>query len=229
MLSSAEERAEARAEARAVADRGRFGRTERQQSQLQGHHRVCSEPRLVPPAHRGQRSSLRLRPQGRSVCLTLKTSRVSLSNREEIRAFHVRPDRAFSERRGPASASHLRLPVHHPQQQRRANGGQFLRSPASLLSWFLLRDVSSPNTLQAEDAAPPRPPLPRFYDYVDTPPAVPPLPKEASVIRHTSVRGLKRQSDERRRDRESGQYVANGDAKVRWPPVTRRDVASNGV
>lgn len=62
--------------------------------------------------------------------------------------------------------------------------------------------------------APPRPPLPRFYDYGDLPPEVPPLPKEASVIRHTSVRGLKRQSDERRRDRESGQYVANGDAKV---------------
>lgn len=43
---------------------------------------------------------------------------------------------------------------------------------------------------------------------------VPPLPKEASVIRHTSVRGLKRQSDERKRDRESGQYVVNGDCKV---------------
>ncbi|KAM6926761.1 pleckstrin homology domain-containing family A member 7-like isoform 2-T2 [Lycodopsis pacificus] len=66
----------------------------------------------------------------------------------------------------------------------------------------------------AEDAAPPRPPLPRLYDYEDTPPAVPPLPKEASVIRHTSVRGLKRQSDERKRDRESGQYVANGDCKA---------------
>ncbi|XP_029009353.1 pleckstrin homology domain-containing family A member 7-like isoform X3 [Betta splendens] len=65
----------------------------------------------------------------------------------------------------------------------------------------------------AEDGAPPRPPLPRLYDYEDTPPAVPPLPKEASVIRHTSVRGLKRQSDERKRDRESGQYV-NGDYKA---------------
>lgn len=71
-----------------------------------------------------------------------------------------------------------------------------------------------PNAPQSEDVAPPRPPLPRFYDYGDVPPEVPPLPKEASVIRHTSVRGLKRQSDERRRDRESGQYVANGDAKV---------------
>ncbi|XP_030587068.1 pleckstrin homology domain-containing family A member 7-like isoform X2 [Archocentrus centrarchus] len=66
----------------------------------------------------------------------------------------------------------------------------------------------------AEESAPPRPPLPRLYDYEDTPPVVPPLPKEASVIRHTSVRGLKRQSDERKRDRESGQYVVNGDCKA---------------
>ncbi|XP_076588688.1 pleckstrin homology domain-containing family A member 7-like isoform X10 [Chaetodon auriga] len=66
----------------------------------------------------------------------------------------------------------------------------------------------------AEDTAPPRPPLPRLYDYEETPPVVPPLPKEASVIRHTSVRGLKRQSDERKRDRESGQYVVNGDCKT---------------
>ncbi|XP_078139202.1 pleckstrin homology domain-containing family A member 7-like isoform X3 [Centroberyx gerrardi] len=66
----------------------------------------------------------------------------------------------------------------------------------------------------AEDSAPPRPPLPRLYDYEETPPVVPPLPKEASVIRHMSVRGLKRQSDERKRDRESGQYVVNGDCKV---------------
>ncbi|KAK1785069.1 hypothetical protein P4O66_018495 [Electrophorus voltai] len=63
-----------------------------------------------------------------------------------------------------------------------------------------------------EDSAPPRPPLPLLYDE-DTPPAVPPLPKETSVIRHMSVRGLKRQSDERKRDRESG-YV-NGDCRER--------------
>ncbi|XP_069385162.1 pleckstrin homology domain-containing family A member 7 isoform X20 [Paralichthys olivaceus] len=71
-----------------------------------------------------------------------------------------------------------------------------------------------PKWSQAEDSAPPRPPLPRLYDYEETPPVVPPLPKEASVIRHTSVRGLKRQSDERKRDRESGQYVINGDSKA---------------
>uniref|UniRef100_A0A673HRB6 Pleckstrin homology domain-containing family A member 7-like n=1 Tax=Sinocyclocheilus rhinocerous TaxID=307959 RepID=A0A673HRB6_9TELE len=62
-----------------------------------------------------------------------------------------------------------------------------------------------------EDDAPPRPPLPLLYDE-DTPPVVPPLPKETSVIRHTSVRGLKRQSDERKRDRESSNV--NGDCRV---------------
>ncbi|RXN05471.1 pleckstrin -like protein [Labeo rohita] len=63
-----------------------------------------------------------------------------------------------------------------------------------------------------DDDAPPRPPLPLLYDE-DIPPVVPPLPKETSVIRHTSVRGLKRQSDERKRDRESS-YV-NGDCRER--------------
>uniref|UniRef100_A0A8C0FLJ9 Pleckstrin homology domain containing A7 n=1 Tax=Bubo bubo TaxID=30461 RepID=A0A8C0FLJ9_BUBBB len=66
---------------------------------------------------------------------------------------------------------------------------------------------------KVEDEAPPRPPLPQLYSPDDQPPAVPPLPREATVIRHTSVRGLKRQSDERKRDRELGQYV-NGDYKV---------------
>nr|XP_033784218.1 pleckstrin homology domain-containing family A member 7 isoform X2 [Geotrypetes seraphini] len=74
--------------------------------------------------------------------------------------------------------------------------------------------LQSPTKLSPkEDEAPPRPPLPQMYSPDDQPPAVPPLPKEATVIRHTSVRGLKRQSDERKRDRELGQYV-NGDYKV---------------
>ncbi|XP_053165443.1 pleckstrin homology domain-containing family A member 7 isoform X2 [Hemicordylus capensis] len=75
--------------------------------------------------------------------------------------------------------------------------------------------VQSPVKLKPklEDEAPPRPPLPQLYSPDDHPPAVPPLPKEATVIRHTSVRGLKRQSDERKRDRELGQYV-NGDYRV---------------
>ncbi|XP_029623572.1 pleckstrin homology domain-containing family A member 7 isoform X2 [Salmo trutta] len=65
----------------------------------------------------------------------------------------------------------------------------------------------------ADEGAPPRPPLPQLYSPEDHAPAVPPLPRETSVIRHTSVRGLKRQSDERKRDREIGQYT-NGDNKV---------------
>lgn len=67
--------------------------------------------------------------------------------------------------------------------------------------------------IQPEEDAPPRPPLPHLYSPDEHPPAVPPLPKETSVIRHTSVRGLKRQSDERKRDREIGQF-SNGDHKV---------------
>ncbi|XP_076585059.1 pleckstrin homology domain-containing family A member 7 isoform X5 [Chaetodon auriga] len=68
-----------------------------------------------------------------------------------------------------------------------------------------------------EDDVPPRPPLPQLYSPDEHPPAVPPLPRETTVIRHTSVRGLKRQSDERKRDREIGQYT-NGDSKVELRP-----------
>ncbi|XP_019742460.1 pleckstrin homology domain-containing family A member 7 [Hippocampus comes] len=66
-----------------------------------------------------------------------------------------------------------------------------------------------------EEDVPPRPPLPQVYSPDEHPPAVPPLPRETTVIRHTSVRGLKRQSDERKRDREIGQ---NGDIKVELRP-----------
>ncbi|CAG5856594.1 unnamed protein product [Menidia menidia] len=69
----------------------------------------------------------------------------------------------------------------------------------------------------SEDDVPPRPPLPQLYSPDEQPPAVPPLPRETTVIRHTSVRGLKRQSDERKRDREIGQYT-NGDSKVELRP-----------
>ncbi|XP_051952992.1 pleckstrin homology domain-containing family A member 7-like isoform X2 [Xyrauchen texanus] len=95
-----------------------------------------------------------------------------------------------------------------------------MRSPIrSLTSSPLSLSLDNKATLQhpqavpkwEEDPAPPRPPLPLLYDE-DTPPVVPPLPKETSVIRHTSVRGLKRQSDERKRDRESN-YI-NGDCMV---------------
>lgn len=67
--------------------------------------------------------------------------------------------------------------------------------------------------VQGGEDVPPRPPLPQLYNPDEHPPAVPPLPRETTVIRHTSVRGLKRQSDERKRDREVGQFT-NGDSKV---------------
>uniref|UniRef100_A0AAR2LCU2 Pleckstrin homology domain containing, family A member 7b n=1 Tax=Pygocentrus nattereri TaxID=42514 RepID=A0AAR2LCU2_PYGNA len=81
--------------------------------------------------------------------------------------------------------------------------------PKWVCAWCHQTDVQL--TLGLEDTAPPRPPLPLHYSE-DIPPAIPPLPKETSIIRHTSVRGLKRQSDERKRDREYS-YV-NGDCRV---------------
>uniref|UniRef100_A0A3Q3JPR1 Pleckstrin homology domain containing, family A member 7b n=1 Tax=Monopterus albus TaxID=43700 RepID=A0A3Q3JPR1_MONAL len=101
------------------------------------------------------------------------------------------------ERKLVPSVSEPAVPSHSTEVQ---------SPPRSTLS-----HTSLPSTVPqwAEDSAPPRPPLPHLYDYEETPPVVPPLPKEASVIRHTSVRGLKRQSDERKRDRESGQYVTD--------------------
>lgn len=77
----------------------------------------------------------------------------------------------------------------------------------------VLRSWSQLFCVQTEEDVPPRPPLPQIYSPDENPPAVPPLPRETTVIRHTSVRGLKRQSDERKRDREIGQYM-NGDSKV---------------
>lgn len=75
---------------------------------------------------------------------------------------------------------------------------------------------------------PPRPPLPQLYSPEEHPPAVPPLPRETTVIRHTSVRGLKRQSDERKRDREIGQYT-NGDGKVHRVCVKFRHLSSTST
>ncbi|KAI4892805.1 hypothetical protein NFI96_017238 [Prochilodus magdalenae] len=83
-------------------------------------------------------------------------------------------------------------------------------SPVILPSENLAVQLSQSVPKWAEDPAPPRPPLPLYYSE-DIPPAVPPLPKETSIIRHTSVRGLKRQS-ERKRDRETS-YV-NGDYRT---------------
>ncbi|XP_018617628.2 pleckstrin homology domain-containing family A member 7 isoform X2 [Scleropages formosus] len=107
------------------------------------------------------------------------------------------------------SAADVRSPQHSLAPEGRSS-----RQPLQQPGW-----APQAHSLQkfvpkwAEEDAPPRPPLPQLYSPEDQPPAVPPLPKETSVIRHTSVRGLKRQSDERKRDREIGHYV-NGDYKV---------------
>uniref|UniRef100_W5KGJ8 Pleckstrin homology domain containing A7 n=1 Tax=Astyanax mexicanus TaxID=7994 RepID=W5KGJ8_ASTMX len=101
-----------------------------------------------------------------------------------------------------------------------AQAGPYL-SPAQpgFRAQFSTQFTAWPTDLQpVSDSAhaPPRPPLPHLYSPDEHPPAVPPLPKETSVIRHTSVRGLKRQSDERKRDREVSHFPLpqNGDNKV---------------
>ncbi|KAK1161668.1 hypothetical protein AOXY_G19283 [Acipenser oxyrinchus oxyrinchus] len=108
-----------------------------------------------------------------------------------------------------------RSPQLSPSVETRLQPQKQLRPQPHMLQLQNLQPQSlfKPVSKLAEEEAPPRPPLPYIYSPDDQPPAVPPLPKEASVIRHTSVRGLKRQSDERKKDREFGQYV-NGDYKV---------------
>ncbi|OCT83553.1 pleckstrin homology domain-containing family A member 7 isoform X3 [Xenopus laevis] len=91
-------------------------------------------------------------------------------------------------------------------------------SQPQLLSNSILHSPTGGKSKLDEDA-PPRPPLPDVYSpegpepspTAPPPPALPPPPRDSSVIRHTSVRGLKRQSDERKRDREQG---VNGDYRV---------------
>ncbi|KAJ8396688.1 hypothetical protein AAFF_G00015260 [Aldrovandia affinis] len=112
------------------------------------------------------------------------------------------PSLSMGETRPPTRSPHLSPTQLTPQSQPSQHALlQVPQGPAL--------HTSVPNWVD-DDA--PRPPLPQLYS-PDDPPAVPPLPKEASVIRHTSVRGLKRQSDERKRDREIGQGV-NGDYKM---------------
>ncbi|XP_062326790.1 pleckstrin homology domain-containing family A member 7 isoform X5 [Osmerus eperlanus] len=79
-----------------------------------------------------------------------------------------------------------------------------------------------------EEDVPPRPPLPQLYSPEENPPAVPPLPRETTVIRHTSVRGLKRQSDERKRDREIGQCI-NGDKVELRPFLSEPELVGVGA
>ncbi|XP_038663998.1 pleckstrin homology domain-containing family A member 7 isoform X5 [Scyliorhinus canicula] len=125
-----------------------------------------------------------------SVINTLTVKEEKTSSRLSPSVSPVLPSPGSVERQLQPQQQPANLPLFKPQPL-----PQFRQHPKAL-----------------EDQAPPRPPLPHMYSPDDQPPAVPPLPKDATVIRHTSVRGLKRQSDERKRDREYGQYM-NGDYK----------------
>ncbi|XP_019128116.1 pleckstrin homology domain-containing family A member 7 isoform X2 [Larimichthys crocea] len=121
---------------------------------------------------------------------------------------------------GSPSAMEMRLSQQH-QQQHSPHLSPSSHTP-TLSSSPSLQPLRHSATIAGglkwgEDDVPPRPPLPQLYSPEEHPPAVPPLPRETTVIRHTSVRGLKRQSDERKRDREIGQYT-NGDGKVELRP-----------
>ncbi|XP_061598736.1 pleckstrin homology domain-containing family A member 7 isoform X3 [Cololabis saira] len=119
------------------------------------------------------------------------------SSAMEMRLFQQQQQQSPSNQDPTLSGKPSEQPLHH--------------SPAvfSGFKWLFC--------VQSEDDVPPRPPLPQLYSPDENPPAVPPLPRETTVIRHTSVRGLKRQSDERKRDREIGQYT-NGDGKSELRP-----------
>lgn len=192
-----------------MEDRGRVGGTEWQQRELQGHHRLGAEPRCVSTtphlSHRTTHpSTLLVAVHTRlydCVCVR-RLCRAPLPERKLVPSGSAPmvPSLSAEVQSPPRSI----LPLPH-----------WVSVPVGSSSSqqnFRLRRIQSLLPVQAEDAAPPRPPLPRLYDYEETPPVIPPLPREASVVRHTSVRGLKRQS-ERKRDRDSG-LVINGDWKV---------------
>ncbi|XP_077419482.1 pleckstrin homology domain-containing family A member 7 isoform X3 [Vanacampus margaritifer] len=124
---------------------------------------------------------------------------------------------------GSSPAMEMRLSQQQQQQQQQhsphlspsSHNATNLTLPFSHSQPPLYSTSNTAGHTGAEEDVPPRPPLPQVYSPDENPPAVPPLPRETTVIRHTSVRGLKRQSDERKRDREIGQ---NGDVKVELRP-----------
>ncbi|KAM3877238.1 pleckstrin homology domain-containing family A member 7 [Diretmus argenteus] len=119
---------------------------------------------------------------------------------------------------GSPSAMEMRLSQqpHSPHLSPNSHTPTLSSSPSQQPLPYSTTPITAVPTWGEEDV-PPRPPLPQLYSPDEHPPAVPPLPRETTVIRHTSVRGLKRQSDERKRDREIGQYT-NGDSKVELRP-----------
>ncbi|XP_068117564.1 pleckstrin homology domain-containing family A member 7 isoform X2 [Hyperolius riggenbachi] len=120
----------------------------------------------------------------------------------------------YSQSRSQSQPQLLLKPDVHIQSPTRAP------TPPRLMTLGSRSHRNHPHVPCKEETVPPRPPLPDLYSpdsdlppNIPPPPALPPPPRESSVIRHTSVRGLKRQSDERKRDREMGQGV-NGDYRV---------------
>ncbi|XP_028258310.1 pleckstrin homology domain-containing family A member 7 isoform X6 [Parambassis ranga] len=118
---------------------------------------------------------------------------------------------------GSPSAMEMRLSQHQPQHSPHLSPSSHAPTLSSSPSQQPLHHSVISGVKWSEEDVPPRPPLPQLYSPDEHPPAVPPLPRETTVIRHTSVRGLKRQSDERKRDRETGQHT-NGDSKVELRP-----------
>nr|XP_019954322.1 PREDICTED: pleckstrin homology domain-containing family A member 7-like isoform X10 [Paralichthys olivaceus] len=119
---------------------------------------------------------------------------------------------------GSPSAMEMRLSQHQQHSPHLSPSGHTPTLSSSPIQQLLHHSSTFTSGLKwGEEDVPPRPPLPQVYSPDEHPPTVPPLPRETTVIRHTSVRGLKRQSDERKRDREIGQYT-NGDSKVELRP-----------
>ncbi|XP_069380635.1 pleckstrin homology domain-containing family A member 7 isoform X8 [Paralichthys olivaceus] len=119
---------------------------------------------------------------------------------------------------GSPSAMEMRLSQHQQHSPHLSPSGPTPTLSSSPIQQLLHHSSTFTSGLKwGEEDVPPRPPLPQVYSPDEHPPTVPPLPRETTVIRHTSVRGLKRQSDERKRDREIGQYT-NGDSKVELRP-----------
>ncbi|XP_034433369.1 pleckstrin homology domain-containing family A member 7 isoform X21 [Hippoglossus hippoglossus] len=124
---------------------------------------------------------------------------------------------------GSPSAMEMRLSQHQQHSPHLSPSGHTPTLSSSPIQQLLHHSSTFTSGLkwffcvQGEEDVPPRPPLPHVYSPDEHPPTVPPLPRETTVIRHMSVRGLKRQSDERKRDREIGQYT-NGDSKVELRP-----------
>ncbi|KAM6980639.1 pleckstrin homology domain-containing family A member 7 [Aplochiton taeniatus] len=144
-------------------------------------------------------------PERKLVPSVSASSVPSLSGSPSTAEMRLSQSQQHSPRLSPSSP--IPIQTQTQAQALSSSPGQQHTSPGPLtagLSW-------------GEEDAPPRPPLPHLYSPEENPPAVPPLPRETTVIRHTSVRGLKRQSDERKRDRETGQFP-NGDNKIELRP-----------